>query len=318
MQTVDIIIPTYRPTGKLPEIIKRLNAQRYPVNRIILMNTEERCFRERLPEDFVPENYRNLEIHHLPKREFDHGGTRRKGVSFSEADIFICMTDDALPADRYLTEHLVEALSQERVAVAYGRQMAGRHAGAAERFTRSYNYPPQSFVKSKEDLPRLGVKTYFCSNACAAYRRDIYEESGGFISHTIFNEDMIYAAGVTERGYRIAYAADAKVYHSHHYTNLQQLRRNFDLGVSQAQHPEIFAGLPSEGEGIRLVKETAVYLKDNGLALQIPGLCLTSACKYAGYLLGKQYRKLPAALIRSLTMNAGYWEQNAAEKESLS
>lgn len=318
MQTVDIIIPTYRPTAKLPEIIKRLNMQRYPVHRIILMNTEEACFRERLPEDFKPEAYDNLEVHHISKSEFDHGGTRRKGVSFSEADIFICMTDDALPADRYLTERLVEALSKERVAVSYGRQLAGRHAGVAECFTRSYNYPPESCIKSKEDLPRLGIKTYFCSNACAAYRRDIYEESGGFIAHTIFNEDMIYAAGVMDRGYRSAYAAAAKVYHSHHYTNLQQLRRNFDLGVSQAQHPEVFAGIPSEGEGIKLVKETAVYLKDNGLAWQIPGLCLTSACKYAGYLLGKQYKRLPEALIRRLTMNAGYWEQNATEKESLS
>ena len=34
---------------------------------------------------------------------------------------------------------------------------------------------------------------------CAAYRRDIYEELGGFIKHTIFNEDMIYAAGAVKK-----------------------------------------------------------------------------------------------------------------------
>ena len=28
--------------------------------------------------------------------------------------------------------------------------------------------------------------------------------------------------------------------HSHQYTNWQQLRRNFDLGVSQADHPEVY------------------------------------------------------------------------------
>ena len=34
------------------------------------------------------------------------------------------------------------------------------------------------------------------------------------MNHTIFNEDMIYAAGVIQAGYAIAYAADAKVIHS--------------------------------------------------------------------------------------------------------
>ena len=38
----------------------------------------------------------------------------------------------------------------------------------------------------------------------------------------------------------IAYEAEARVLHSHNYTNMQQLRRNFDLGVSQAEHPEVF------------------------------------------------------------------------------
>ena len=70
--------------------------------------------------------------------------------------------------------------------------------------------------------------------------------------HTIFNEDMIYAAGLVKAGYGVAYEAEARVIHSHNYTGRQQLRRNFDLGVSQAQHPEIFRGVPSEGEDHRL------------------------------------------------------------------
>ena len=70
-----------------------------------------------------------------------------------------------------------------------------------------------------------------------------------------FNEDMIYAADLIHAGYGIAYAADAKVVHSHNYSCSQQFHRNFDLGVSQAQYPEIFDGVPSEGEGLRLVKK---------------------------------------------------------------
>ena len=94
-----------------------------------------------------------------------------------------------------------------------------------------------SRLKGKEDEDELGIKTYFCSNVCAAYRRDIYLKLGGFTKKTIFNEDMIFAGHAVEAGYQIAYAADAQVIHSHNYTAMQQLHRNFDLGVSQADHP---------------------------------------------------------------------------------
>ena len=36
-----------------------------------------------------------------------------------------------------------------------------------------------------------GVKAYFFSNACAAYRRDVYLATGGFDAPIITNEDMI-------------------------------------------------------------------------------------------------------------------------------
>lgn len=65
------------------------------------------------------------------------------------------------------------------------------------------------------------------------YRRSIYEKLGGFVKHTIFNEDMIFAGKLIQEGYAIAYVAEARVVHSHNYTNRQQLHRNFDLAVSR-------------------------------------------------------------------------------------
>lgn len=40
----------------------------------------------------------------------------------------------------------------------------------------------------------------------------------------------------------------------------------------------------------------------------LPQLVMASGSKYAGYWLGKHYKKLPEGLIRSLTMNPAYWE----------
>ena len=162
-------------------------------------------------------------------------------------------------------------------------------------------------VKTQADLEQLGIKTFFCSNVCAAYSRRIFDELGGFIKHTIFNEDMIYAAGAVKAGYGIAYAANARVFHSHDYNCREQFHRNFDLGVSQAQHPEVFAAYPSESEGMRLVRQTVRHLRESGAISQIPRVIMQSGFKYIGYLFGKNYRFLPRRLVVAMSSNKEYW-----------
>ena len=190
----------------------------------------------------------------------------------SEAEFMLFMTQDAVPEDPVLIEKLLQAVQQkDTIAAAYGRQLPDDKVGVIETYTRQFNYPEESLIKGKEDLPRLGIKTYFCSNVCAMYRRDIYLKMGGFVTKTIFNEDMIMAANMVQAGYQIAYAAEARVVHAHKYTYWQQLTRNFDMAVSQRQYREIFESVKSESEGIRLVKQTASYLlhKGNGIWFRI-------------------------------------------------
>lgn len=305
---IDVIIPLYKPGKELFVLLDSLHKQTLPPNQIILMNTEEKYYEALLRDSKQVINYPDVKVFHLSKREFDHGGTRHQGVNKSDADVFVMMTQDAAPADEHLLEKLVQNLSGQ-VAAAYARQLATDESGILEQVTRRFNYPEVSMVKTAEDLPKLGIKTYFCSNVCAAYRRDVYNELGGFIRHTIFNEDMIYAAKAIKKGFAVSYEADAKVYHSHNYTNMQQLRRNFDLGVSQADHPEVFANVPSESEGMKLVKSAGNYLKQNHMMRKLPYFYLQCFCKYVGYFLGKHYKSLPMKLVMKITTNKEYWNR---------
>lgn len=307
---MDVIIPAYKPDRKFIGLIEKLETQSYPVNRIIVMNTEQKYWDALVYENETWKNYSNLEVYHISRREFDHGRTRREGVRKSDAPIFIMMTQDALPADDKLIEHLIAPLAQENIAAAYARQLPGEASGPIEKYTRAFNYPAASSIKYKEDKEKLGIKTYFCSNVCAAYRREIYEKQGGFVREAIFNEDMIYAAGCIESGYGIAYAADAEVIHSHEYSNRTQFHRNFDLGVSQADHPEVFEAVKSESEGMKLVGQTAKYLRENGYTRLIFPMYVTSFYKWLGYKLGKKYKKLSHKRIIKYTMNQAYWERH--------
>lgn len=304
-KTVDVIIPAYHPGNEFTTLIKRLEKQTVSIHRIIVMNTEESMWNkewEKLSDA--------MEVHHLTKEEFDHGGTRARAAELSDSDVMVFMTQDAMPADRELLAELLKALDQEEnIAAAYARQLPNAECSFVERYTRAFNYPDTSLVKTKADLDKYGIKTFFCSNVCAAYKKDIYEKQGGFVRRTIFNEDMIYAGTIVKKGGKIAYCADAQVVHSHNYSALEQFHRNFDLAVSQTMHPEIFGGIRSESEGIRLVKKSLSYCIRIGKPWLMIQVVTQSAGKLLGYKLGQQYERLPEKVILACTMNRKFWEK---------
>ena len=303
---VDVIIPTYRPGNEFGELVSKLQQQKYPIHKIIIINTESEAF----PEVIESTPYQ-VEVTHIRPEEFDHGGTRNMGASISYADIVLYMTQDAIPADDNLIKNFVDVFERNSdVGIAYGRQLPKNDCNIIERYTRRFNYPDKSCIKSKDDLSRLGIKTFFCSDVCAAYRRNYLLSAGGFEDPTIFNEDMIFAGKRILAGDKVAYVAEAKVIHSHNYTGMQQFHRNFDLAVSQVQHPEVFEGVPSEGEGIRMVKATAKYLIRSGQPLQILKLIYQSGCKYAGYFIGKRYEKLPMRVVLKCTSSPNFWKKS--------
>ena len=328
---IDVIIPVYRPGEDLVALLNRLYAQTVEIHKIILVETLDKEEKTSMEEETSAEGaesmesetsaeeaetslllhlqkkYKKIELYSVKKEDFDHGMTRRMAVEKSDADIFVMMTQDALPADRKLIEKLTAPLTGD-IAVSYARQLPRKNCRAIERFTRRFNYPEESLLKGKENLQVLGIKTYFCSDVCAAYRREIYEKLGGFAEKAIFNEDMLFAAKAVEAGYKIMYAAEARVLHSHNYSISQQFRRNFDLGVSQAEHPEVFKKVPSEKEGGRMVKKTTEYLFTTGKVFLIPYFYLQCMGKYAGYFLGKHYKMLPAKTIKKCTANEAYWQ----------
>lgn len=318
---VDVIIPVYHPDKKLLHLLDMLSNQTVLPETVYLLNTEtgkaaDSC--EELKRKII-EFFRKkkkfgtgipLSITVIPvkKEEFDHGGTRQRAAEMTKSPFFLFMTQDAVPADSVLIEELLWSMEQG-VEVSFARQLAAPSAGVLECYTRLFQYPNVSGVRTKEDIERLGIKAFFCSNVCAMYRRDRFNELGGFVRKTIFNEDMIYASKVLQHGGSVAYCAKAKVYHSHSYTWKEQFHRNFDLGVSQAEYSACFSKVSSETEGIRFAKSMLCFLWSQKYYMEIVDFIGECAFKYAGYLLGKHFRWLPKEWILCCTSNQEYWKQ---------
>lgn len=299
---VDIIIPTYKPEKKFDILISRLLRQNYPIQKIIIVHTKS----GRFPWETVGLS-KKISVIEIAPEEFDHGATRNMAVKLSDAEIVVCMTQDAIPQNDELIEHLVEPFNDERVGCTYARQLPDEDCDLIERYTRQFNYPVEKSIKDIHSVKEMGIKAYFCSNVCAAYRRDYYDEAGGFIKKAIFNEDMIMAGHMLQLGYKCVYAADAVVIHSHNYSCIQQFKRNFDLAVSQIENPKVFAGIKSENEGIKLVISTAAYLIREKKPWLLVSLIVKSGFKYIGFLLGKNYKKLPLRIILRCSLNQKYW-----------
>jgi len=302
---VDVIIPTYKPDEKFLRLVDGLKKQTVKPNKIIVLNTEK----SEWDRANMPSEMQDVEVIHITKQEFDHGNTRNLGANRSLADVFIMMTMDAVPADDRVIEELIKPFENENIAASYGRQMAYENSSITEKLTREFNYPDKTVIKTADDIEKLQIKAYFCSNVCCAYKKEIFEKLGGFVTRTIFNEDMLYAAKAINAGYSICYAAEAKVYHSHEYSGIQQFHRNFDNGVSHAEYPEVFENIRQEGEGMRMVKTVLGMLIKRGRIIQAIRYFWATGCKYIGFKLGCRYKSLPMWATLRFTSDKSYFQK---------
>ncbi|PWV65628.1 glycosyltransferase [Plasticicumulans acidivorans] len=249
-------------------------------------------------------------IYEINKVDFNHGGTRQFGVNFlNNLEFVVFCTQDALFSHRESIEHLMHCFCDEKVGAAYGRQLPHKDSGLIGAHARLFNYPASSCVKSKADINKFGIKTAFISNSFAAYRTSALQQVGGFPSNTIMNEDTYVAAKMILSDWKVAYCAEACVFHSHDYGFFEDFKRYFDIGVFHSREPWLqdqFGG--AEGEGARFVSSELKMLSRQAPWL-IPSACIRTFLKFAGYKLGRSEKKLSPAVKKKLSMHHRYWLQ---------
>lgn len=299
---LSIIIPTLNAEAYLPDLLEKLASQTVSDKEIIVIDSEsdDRTIEIALSFD--------VNIQSIPKKEFNHGGTRNRAARSARGDYLVFLTQDALPVNDFLLEHLVAPFKMDsKIALSYGRQIAHDHSRDIEKFIRGFNYPETSRTRDKRDIESLGVKTFFCSNACATYRKDVFGQLRGFRDDTIMNEDMEFVYRAIMSGYKVHYAADAQILHSHDYTLMEQFRRYVDIGVFFANNKTLNCYAKNENEGIKYILQASRYLIDHKKIRELPYLFLDSVARLIGYRVGFRYRMFTPRMMRVLSMNKNYW-----------
>lgn len=301
---VGLIIPTLNGGKRWKECVDAIEAQVRKPDRVLVVDSSSDDSTVAVARDA------GFEVTSIRRSEFSHGGTRQWAAELLvDCSIVVLLTQDAILADKEALADLVRSFDEPAVAVAYGRQLPHKQAGAIEAHARIFNYGMTSRKKNRAAVLELGSKSYFCSNSFAAYRRSVLLALGGFRRDLILAEDAEFAARAIDAGYENFYCAKAAVHHSHDYTTLQQLARYFDLGVFDARNSWMKKRFGSHGgEGLRFVNSELSYLATHA-PLQIPRALLQTMAKVVGYRLGCAERMLPNRLKRLLSMSPAYWRQ---------
>ena len=284
--TISIIIPTLNAGTELPTLIKSLQAQSLLADEIIVVDSAS--------TDETVEICREKQVRliQINRKDFDHGKTRDMALRASVGDIVVFLTQDAVPANEHFLANLISPLAEDGVVASTGRHIPKADASKMEQLVREFNYPATSNIRSKEDLPKMGIKTFFFSDVCSAYNRNMYIELGGFNYPLKTNEDMFFAAKVINHGYRIAYAADALVYHSHNFSLKEQYERNFIQGYEIERHREILNNVSQDSEGFMLVKYVSSELIRHGRILSFIHFGFDCCARLLGSRAGKKaFRK---------------------------
>ncbi len=308
--TISIIIPTRNGSSTLRELLAGLTIQTLQADEILVVDSGSEDDTVEIAASF------GVTVHAIDPQRFDHGGTRTMAATMARGDILIFLTQDVLPASRELVERLTAPLrSSEDICLSYGRQLPSFSATEISAHLREFNYPADSHVRSIEDREKLGFQAVFVSNSCAAYRRENLARIGYFDSDLIFGEDSCAAGKLLENGGKIAYSADAAVYHSHNYSWSEDFSRYFDIGVfHQSQNWLLQSYGGAGGRGLDYITSGLTYLWRRRSYRMIGDFMVRVGLKFCGYRLGRTHRLLPHSLAAQLSMNKGWWERNRVQR----
>jgi rhamnosyltransferase len=297
-----LCIPTRNGIATSALLIENLSRQSCSPSCIVIVDTDS--------SDGTPELWSaaGAQITGIARSSFNHGATRQLALTLCpDADIIIYMTQDAILASPNSIKNILAPFRDEKVGAVCGRQLPHADASPIAAHARLFNYPPEFSIRTKKDIPSMGIKAAFLSNSFAAYRRAAITDVGGFPSDVIFGEDTYVAAKMLLADWKVVYSAEACCFHSHNYSIKEDFRRYFDIGVFHSREKWYIeaCGKP-EGEGKKFVlSEIKNLIK---LApWMIPSALLRTGLKFLGYKVGQQEKYIPIWLKKKMSMNKGYW-----------
>lgn len=222
---VEIICPLY----KAENYIKNLHDTLLKQENVEIINIRYILTRSNDNTEEILKTLSNCMYSAIEPDDFSHSLTREKEAFKCEADILVFITQDIIIERKDWLYNLIKDIERGQVDACYSRQLCNNNT--IEKYTRESNYPEESKIVSKNDIEKLGLKTFFFSDAASAIKRETFVKLNGYDGKDFpTNEDQYIAYKLITNGYKIKYCSDSEVVHSHNFTLKQQYKRYYDTG----------------------------------------------------------------------------------------
>ena len=209
---VSIIVRSFNEAWALRDTLSALAGQNYRNWELIVFDSGSSDGSLELIHQAKPRHF----VQMLP-HEYRPGRVLNQGMELARSECAIFLNADATPLGPDWLGPLVSALADPRVAAVFGRQIPRPDCEAT--FARDYE---RCFGEKRG----LAAGEHFFSMVSSGLRRDAWARRG-FRETMQYSEDDEYTRWCRTEGYRICYAADSVVMHSHNYTPRQAYKRSF-------------------------------------------------------------------------------------------
>lgn len=170
----------------------------------------------------------------ITREEFSFGRSLNIGCKAAQGDILVITSGHCVPVDENWLQNLSQPLLDGLADYTYGRQHGGPESHYSEHRIFAKYFPEQS------KIPQEGG---YCNNANSAILKSSWQKYR-FDEDLTGLEDMELAQRLIKDGGKVAYVAEAGVFH-HHSESWPQVRRRFEREAIALQKimPQVHVGL---------------------------------------------------------------------------
>lgn len=247
---ISIVVRTFNEEEHLSDLLREINEQDLDKGEVEVVIVDSGSTDSTLK---IAEEYR-CNIVHISKKEFTFGRSLNVGCGAARGEILVFVSGHCIPTSNHWLQELINPLRDGAVAYSYGRQIGNSTSKFSEH---------QLFRKYYPETSKIPQEGFFCNNANAALRSDVWKENK-FNEDVTGLEDMELAKRITETGKSLAYVSTAAVYHIHQ-ESWRKIKTRYEREAIALQHilPEVHVRFP---DFLRYV--FSAILLDMGSALQ--------------------------------------------------
>jgi glycosyltransferase involved in cell wall biosynthesis len=293
-----IVIRAYNEEQHIEKLLSGISHQTIKDTEIILVDSGSTDSTLEIASRFP------VKIVHIDPDDFTFGRSLNVGVRECSGDYVVIVSAHCFPVYPDWLEKLLSPFEDPQTAVSYGKQRGADTNHYSEHQFFRYYFP--NLTQPKQGQP-------FTHNANAAIRKSLWDQHP-YDEHLTGLEDIAWSSWAREKGYSIAYVAEAEVIHIHNesFSQVYNRYRREAIAMKQILPESHFTLRNMVSEIIRkILRDMSQAHRDRVLRKEFWSICKFRVLQYFGTWQGYRYS---GKIDHQLHMRFYYPPQMLSEK----